>query len=70
MILLYTVKQSSMNAMASGLIFSRISSGIGGVSPLAILYIAPTASSLLQGRRPTNISSTTQPKDQMSTLAL
>lgn len=33
----HTVKQSSMNAIASGLIVSRTSSGIGGISPLAIL---------------------------------
>jgi hypothetical protein len=33
----YTVKQSNMNAIAIGEISSLISSGIGGVSPFAIL---------------------------------
>ena len=67
----YTVKQSYMNPRAAGLMFMDTSSGIGGAwFKLPSLKIAPIASSLLHGRRPANISRTTHPRDQMSTLAL
>ena len=67
----YIVKQSYMKASAAGLMFMDTSSGIGGAwLRLPSLNMAPMASSLLHGRRPANISNTTHPSDQISTLAL
>ncbi|KAH3672260.1 hypothetical protein WICMUC_004355 [Wickerhamomyces mucosus] len=64
-------KQLSKKDLPTIETYGKVSSGIGGAAlDLPILSIAGIASKLDHGLLPANISNTTHPKDQMSTLAL
>lgn len=59
------MKHLSRKSLASSCSNGMTSSGMGGGLPLPNVYKTEIASSLLQGRRPANISNTKHPSDQL-----